>query len=124
MLDVFSLLAFIRVGHECRDLFEPLRWNAFVHRLDLGFYSHPKEFWGNGVRSHVNSKRKIPSRASFSTHKRDVHPIRPIPKEALFAVDSINWVTNRNWKAKLLDTRKVTQQKFLRQENVKVLVLW
>ena len=41
--------------------FESLRWNACVHRLDLGLYSHPKEFWGNGVRTHVNSKEKIPS---------------------------------------------------------------
>ena len=32
-----------------------------MHRLDLGLYSHPKEFWGNGVRNHINSKRKIPS---------------------------------------------------------------
>ena len=30
------------------------------HRLDLDLYSHPKEFWRNGVRTHVNSKRKIP----------------------------------------------------------------
>ena len=29
--------------------FESVRWNACVHRLDLGLYSHPKEFWGNGV---------------------------------------------------------------------------
>ena len=41
--------------------FESVHWNACVHRLDLGLYSHPKEFWGNGVRTHVNSKRKIPS---------------------------------------------------------------
>ena len=41
--------------------FESLRWNACVHRLDLGLYSHPKEFLGNGVRNHVNSKAKIPS---------------------------------------------------------------
>ena len=26
--------------------FEPVRWNACVHRLDLSLYSHPKEFWG------------------------------------------------------------------------------
>ena len=32
-----------------------------VHRLDLDLYSHPKEFWGNGVRTHVNSKGKFPS---------------------------------------------------------------
>ena len=36
-------------------------WNACVHRLDLHLYSHPKEFWGNGLRIHVNSKGKIPS---------------------------------------------------------------
>ena len=41
--------------------FESVRWNACLHRLDLGLYFHPKEFWGNAVRSHVNSKGKIPS---------------------------------------------------------------
>ena len=41
--------------------FESVRWNACVHRLDLGLYSHPKEFLGNGVWTHVNSKGKIPS---------------------------------------------------------------
>ena len=29
-----------------------------MHRLDLVLYSHPKEFWGNGVRT--NSKRIPP----------------------------------------------------------------
>ena len=32
-----------------------------MHRQDLGLYFHSKEFWGNGVRTHVNSKGKIPS---------------------------------------------------------------
>ena len=32
-----------------------------MYRLDLGLYSHMKEFLGNGVRTHVNSKGKIPS---------------------------------------------------------------
>ena len=41
--------------------FESVRWNACVHRLDLGLYSHPKEILGNRVRAHVNSKEKIPS---------------------------------------------------------------
>ena len=41
--------------------FESVRWNACVHRLDLGLYSHPKELLGNGVRADVNSKGKIPS---------------------------------------------------------------
>ena len=41
--------------------FESLWWNACVHRLGLGLYSHPKEFLENGIRTHVNSKGKIPS---------------------------------------------------------------
>ena len=41
--------------------FESVRWHACVHRLDLGLYSHPKEFLQNGDRTHVNSKGKIPS---------------------------------------------------------------
>ena len=40
---------------------ESVRWNACDHTLNLGLYSHPKEFWGNGVRNHVNSKGKIAS---------------------------------------------------------------
>ena len=40
--------------------FASLQWNACVHRLDLGLYSHPKEFWGNGVRTHVKSKGQNP----------------------------------------------------------------
>ena len=31
--------------------FESVQWNASVHRLDLGLYSHPKEFGGNGFRT-------------------------------------------------------------------------
>ena len=42
--------------------FESMQWNACVHRLDLGFHSHPKEFLvlGNGVKTQVNSKKKKP----------------------------------------------------------------
>ena len=43
------------------ESFESDGQNAFVHRLDLCLHSHPKEFWGNGVRTHVYSKGKIPS---------------------------------------------------------------
>ena len=43
------------------ESFESVRWNVCVHRLDLGLYSHLKEFLGNGVRTHANSKGKIPS---------------------------------------------------------------
>ena len=41
--------------------FEFVQWNACVHRLELGLYSHLKEFSGNGVRTHANSKEKIHS---------------------------------------------------------------
>ena len=36
----------------------------YVHRLDFGLYSHPKEFLGNGVRTQVNSNEKMPSTGS------------------------------------------------------------
>ena len=52
--------------------FESVRWNADVHRLDLGLYSHLKEFWVNEVRNHVNSKGKITStRGSEEVQTRD-----------------------------------------------------
>ena len=40
---------------------ESVRWNVCVHRLDLGLYSHRKEFLGNGARNHITSKGNIPS---------------------------------------------------------------
>ena len=41
--------------------FESVQWHASEHRLDLGLYSHLKEFCGNGVRTHVNFRGKIHS---------------------------------------------------------------
>ena len=55
------LPAFTRWGHGTSGSFESVWWNACVHRLDLALYSHLKEFWGNGVKTYVNSKRKVPS---------------------------------------------------------------
>ena len=61
LLGVF-FVASINPSRTCiSGSFESVRWKACVHRLDLGLYSHPKEFWGNRVRNHVNSKGKIPS---------------------------------------------------------------
>ena len=61
--ECFLFSASILVGHECQDLFSPCDGTRVcVHRLDLGFYSHPKEFVENGVRTHVNSKGKVPSK--------------------------------------------------------------
>ena len=54
-------------------IFESVRWNAYVHRQDLGLYSHPKEFWGNGVRTHVNSKGKSPLPEKFSPQEDRAH---------------------------------------------------
>ena len=45
-------------------------WNACVHRLDVGLYSHPKEFRGSGVRIHVNSQGKIPLYQKNSPQRR------------------------------------------------------
>ena len=60
MLGVFLLPAFTHVGHECWGLLSPCH-GMCVCRLDLILYSHPKEVGGNGVRTQVNSKGKIPS---------------------------------------------------------------
>ena len=40
--------------------FESVRWNACVHRLDLGLLSSERVL-GKGVRTRANSKGKIPS---------------------------------------------------------------
>ena len=61
MLGLLLLPAFTCLGHEHQDLFESVWWIACVRRLALSLYSHPKEFWGSGVRTHVISKGKIPS---------------------------------------------------------------
>ena len=52
---------------------ESVRWNACVHRVDLGLYSLTKEFRGNGVRAHVNSKGKIPLPENFSPEESRTH---------------------------------------------------
>ena len=40
--------------------FESVRWNACVQRLDLGLYSHPKEFLGNGVEAMLTPREISP----------------------------------------------------------------
>ena len=50
--------------------FESVPWNACMHRLDLGLCSLLKEFWGNGVKTHVNSKGKIPSTGKKFSQRR------------------------------------------------------
>ena len=60
MLDVFCCRHAPSWDMNVRS-FESVRCNACVHRLDHSLYSHLKEFSGNGVRTHVNSKGKMPS---------------------------------------------------------------
>ena len=55
--------------------FESVRWNVHVHRLDLGLYSHPKEFGENGVRTYVNSKVKIPLRGGSNPQRRELNTL-------------------------------------------------
>ena len=40
--------------------FESMRWSACVHRLDLGLYSHPKEFFREWSQNSRNSEGNIP----------------------------------------------------------------
>ena len=53
---MFLLPAFTRQGHEHQDLWSPCDG---MHRLGLSIYSHPKEFWGNGVTTYVISSKGI-----------------------------------------------------------------
>ena len=62
MLGVCLLPAFTRLGHECQDLLESVRWNVCVHRLDLGLYSHQKRVLGEMESEPMLTPRaKIPS---------------------------------------------------------------
>ena len=73
-------------------------------------------------RRDVSQKRYI---AEEMYHRRDVSQKRctslgdRYERETLFVVDvSIDWVTNRNWHTKVLDTWKVIQLDLLRQKSV------
>ena len=62
--------------------FESVPWNACVLRLGLGLYSHPKVFWGNGVRTHVNSKGKILSTGKVLLRGGGSNPRRCIKQDS------------------------------------------
>ena len=42
------------------SIFESVQWNAFVHRLDLGLYSHAKEFYGMESEPMLTPREKSP----------------------------------------------------------------
>ena len=67
-------VAGIHLSRTMSGSFESEGWNACVHQPDLHLSSHPKEFWGNGVRIHVNFEGKIPStRKKFSSEEDRIH---------------------------------------------------
>ena len=70
--------------------FESERWNACLHRLDLSLYSHLKEFLGNGVRIHVNSKGKIPSTGGSEDQSHNMQDSEPntLPTEPFWPQSS------------------------------------
>ena len=68
-----------------QDLFESMQWNVCMHRQwnvcmhrqDLSLYSHPKEFLGIGVRTHVDLKGKTPTtRCSYEDQTHDAASLR------------------------------------------------
>ena len=60
--------AFTRLGHEGQGSVESGRWN-YVHRLDLGLRSHPKELGENGVRKHVKPKEEDKEETAWKQRK-------------------------------------------------------
>ena len=60
MLGVFLLLPFIRQGHECQDLLSLCDGTHVSTDKTLVYNLIRKSFRVNGVRTHVNSKGKIP----------------------------------------------------------------
>ena len=56
---------------------------------------------------------------SFPNYRRDANPFETDGKGRLFVLDvSINWLSNRNWQTKILDSWKATQLDLLRQKSV------
>ena len=54
--------------------FEFVRWNACVHRLDLGLYSHPKEF-GGGIESESMLTPRENSLCRKNSPQRRIEPM-------------------------------------------------
>ena len=52
---------------------ESVRWNACVHRLDLGLYSDPKEFLEMELEPMLTPREKSPLPEKFSSEKDRTH---------------------------------------------------
>ena len=79
--------------------FESVQWNACVHRLEIGLYSHPKEFWRNGVRTHVNFQGKSPiyrrlllyGSETWRVTKTNTHKLQTFTNRCLRNILNIRW---------------------------------
>ena len=72
MLGVFLLLAFTRLGHECQDLLS-LCDGIHVCTDKTSVYTHIQKSFGDGVRTHANSKGKILSSRKFFSEEDRTH---------------------------------------------------
>ena len=68
MLGVFLLPAFTRLWHECQDLLSPCD-GMHVCTDYTSVYTLIQKSFGNGVRTHVISKGKIPSTGGSEQHR-------------------------------------------------------
>ena len=70
--------------------FESVRWNACVHRLDLGLYSHPKGFWGKESEPMLTPKEKNPLYRKKNSSQRRTEPTT-LHQAGLGAQHTTNW---------------------------------
>ena len=63
--------------HPCKiwtsSSFESMGWNAYVHRLDLGLYSHRREFWGLESEPMLTPREKSPLWETFCAEEDQTH---------------------------------------------------
>ena len=50
-----------------------VQWNACVHRLDLGLFSHPKEYWGMESEPKLTPGEISPLLEKFSVKEDETH---------------------------------------------------
>ena len=70
MLGVFLLLAFTRLGHVSQDLWSPCDGMHVCTDQTSVYILIRKSFGGNGVRTHINTKGKMPSTGKKSPQRR------------------------------------------------------
>ena len=85
---VFLLLAFTGLGHKVSGSFESVQWNACVHRLDLGLYSHPKEvFEGMESEAVLTPREKSPLPEKFLQRRIEPMTLHQAGQQAQLATN-------------------------------------